>query len=93
MNSTRDYLSPIARLMLALVFIVAGFQKIGAYQETVTYMESQGIPGLLLPAAAAAGRFTRLKCRKIAIKRRDCNSNRFSIRETSMLRSATSCHR
>ena len=49
MNSTRDYLSPVARLMLALVFIVAGFQKIGAYQETVGYMESQGIPGLLLP--------------------------------------------
>lgn len=49
MNSTRDYLSPVARLMLALVFIVAGFQKLGAYQQTVSYMEGQGVPGLLLP--------------------------------------------
>lgn len=49
MSSTRDYLSPVARLMLALVFIVAGFQKLGAYQQTVSYMEGQGVPGLLLP--------------------------------------------
>ncbi|WP_265571089.1 DoxX family protein [Sphingomicrobium nitratireducens] len=53
MNSTRDYLSPIARLLLSLVFIVAGFQKVGAYQETVAYMESQGVPGLLLPLVLA----------------------------------------
>ena len=49
MNSSRDYLSPIARLMLAMVFIVSGIQKIGAYEQTTAYMESQGIPGLLLP--------------------------------------------
>ena len=49
MNSTRDYLSPVARLMLALVFITSGIQKIGGYQDTVAYMESQGVPGLLLP--------------------------------------------
>ena len=36
MNSTRDYLSPVARLMLALVFIVAGFQKLGKpYQNAL----------------------------------------------------------
>ena len=49
MNSSRDYLSPVARLMLALVFIMSGIQKIGGYQETVAYMEAQGVPGLFLP--------------------------------------------
>ncbi|MBW0145427.1 DoxX family protein [Sphingomicrobium clamense] len=49
MNSLRDYLSPVARLMLAMVFIVAGLQKVGSYQETVAYMESQGVSGVLLP--------------------------------------------
>lgn len=40
-----------ARAMLAAVFIMAGFSKIGAgYTGTQAYMESVGLPGLLLPA-------------------------------------------
>ncbi len=40
-----------ARAMLAVVFIIAGFSKIGAgYAGTQAYMESVGLPGLLLPA-------------------------------------------
>ena len=41
------------RAMLAAIFIVAGFGKIGAYAGTQAYMESAGIPGMLLPAVIA----------------------------------------
>ena len=42
------------RAMLAVVFIMAGFSKLGAgYAGTQAYMESAGLPGLLLPAVIA----------------------------------------
>lgn len=42
------------RIMLAMVFIMAGFSKLGAgYAGTQAYMESAGLPGLLLPAVIA----------------------------------------
>jgi putative oxidoreductase len=39
-----------ARILLAAIFFMAGVSKIGAYAATQGYMESQGIPGMLLPA-------------------------------------------
>ena len=41
------------RAMLAAIFILAGLDKIGAYAGTQAYMESAGIPGILLPAVIA----------------------------------------
>ena len=41
------------RTMLAAIFIIAGFGKIGAYAGTQAYMESVGLPGILLPAVIA----------------------------------------
>lgn len=42
------------RAMLAVVFIMAGYSKLGAgYAGTQAYMESAGLPGLLLPAVIA----------------------------------------
>ena len=38
------------RAMLSVMFIMAGISKIGAYAGTQAYMESVGLPGLLLPA-------------------------------------------
>jgi len=38
-----------ARLMLAFIFIVEGWGKIGYYEGTLQYMENHGVPGLLLP--------------------------------------------
>ena len=43
----------VGRAMLAAMFIMAGFSKIGAYDGTAAYMESFGLPGLLLPAVIA----------------------------------------
>ena len=39
----------IARLMLGHIFLIAGLQKIGGYEGTQGYMESAGLPGMLLP--------------------------------------------
>ena len=41
------------RAMLASIFIMAGISKISAYTGTQAYMESAGIPELLLPAVIA----------------------------------------
>lgn len=41
--------SLFARLGLAAIFIMAGLAKITAYEGTVGYMESVGVPGALLP--------------------------------------------
>lgn len=38
-----------ARLLLALVFLLAGISKISGYADTQGYMEAMGIPGALLP--------------------------------------------
>ncbi len=39
--------------MISIIFIMAGFSKIGGYAGTQGYMESVGVPGLLLPAVIA----------------------------------------
>ncbi|WON78989.1 DoxX family protein [Serratia sp. UGAL515B_01] len=40
----------VARILLPILFIVAGYGKIGdAYAGTQQYMEAMGVPGFLLP--------------------------------------------
>lgn len=40
---------PLARLLMAVLFLVAGLGKIFQYQGTQAYMASAGVPGMLLP--------------------------------------------
>ena len=42
------------RVLLSLLFIMAGFNKIIGYSGTAAYMESQGVPGILLPLVILA---------------------------------------
>ena len=55
MNTLFDKLSPYfnitSRVLLAYIFIMAGWSKIGAqaYAGTQGYMEAMGVPGALLP--------------------------------------------
>ena len=43
-----------ARILLGLIFVVAGFGKLGAgYAGTAGYMDSMGVPGGLLPLVIA----------------------------------------
>ena len=41
------------RAMLALIFILSGYAKIGGYEGNLAYMASAGVPGFLLPPAIA----------------------------------------
>ena len=48
-QQTDALISLIARILMAYIFIVAGWGKITAYSATVGYMESMGVPGAMLP--------------------------------------------
>ena len=41
--------SVVARVLLAHIFVMAGMNKIVGYAGTQGYMESMGVPGMLLP--------------------------------------------
>lgn len=41
------------RILLAQIFIISGFSKIGGYAGTQAYMASVGLPGALLPLVIA----------------------------------------
>jgi len=41
--------APAGRVLLSLIFITSGFQKITGYAGTQGYMEAMGVPGALLP--------------------------------------------
>jgi putative oxidoreductase len=41
------------RSLLALLFLLSGVGKLGAYGATAAYMSSQGVPGALLPVVIA----------------------------------------
>lgn len=42
------------RVLVAHIFLLAGLQKIGNYAGTQGYMESMGVPGVLLPLVIVA---------------------------------------
>jgi len=39
--------------MMAFIFVIEGWSKIGHFGGTVQYMESHGVPGMLLPLVIA----------------------------------------
>ena len=53
MKTFQDLAAPIGRTLLALMFLLAGLQKIGGYAATQGFMESMGVPGALLPLVIA----------------------------------------
>jgi len=40
----------LGRLLISIIFIMAGINKISGYEGTQGYMEAMGVPGMLLPA-------------------------------------------
>ena len=53
MNKAYDAADLVGRILIAAIFIAAGYDKIGAYAGTAAYMESMGVPGALLPLVIA----------------------------------------
>ena len=52
-DSTKSVIAPVGRVLLALIFVMAGLQKITGYTGTQQYMEAMGVPGALLPLVIA----------------------------------------
>ncbi len=44
------YTTLLGRLLIAPIFIIAAIGKIGGYTATQGWMETMGVPGILLPA-------------------------------------------
>ena len=53
MNTNRDVAALVARVLLALLFIISGFGKIGGFEGTAGYIASKGLPFPQLMAAGA----------------------------------------
>ena len=53
MKTFQDLAAPIGRILLALMFLMAGLNKISGYAGMQGYMESMGVPGVLLPLVIA----------------------------------------
>lgn len=51
MTATKDTAALIGRILLALMFLTAGFSKIGGFEGTAGYIASKGLP---LPQVGAA---------------------------------------
>jgi putative oxidoreductase len=49
MTKLQAPIAMVARLMLAFIFIIEGWSKLGNYEGTVQYMENHGVWGALLP--------------------------------------------
>ena len=53
MNTQQNLADLLGRVLIAAIFLVAGLNKISGYDGTVGYMESMGVPGVLLPLVIA----------------------------------------
>jgi len=53
MNFIQNYSSLVGRLLISVVFLMAGISKISGYAGTQGYMEAMGVPGALLPVVIA----------------------------------------
>jgi len=49
MEQAAPYAILIGRVLMSLIFLQAGWEKIGGYAGAVEYMRAAGIPGALLP--------------------------------------------
>ena len=49
MNFIQTFSPLVGRIFISLIFIVAGLGKITGYSGTAAYLDSMGIPGMLLP--------------------------------------------
>lgn len=49
MDKLQALAAPVGRLLIALIFLISGINKISGYEGTQGYMEAMGVPGGLLP--------------------------------------------
>ncbi|PCI38173.1 MAG: hypothetical protein COB46_11970 [Rhodospirillaceae bacterium] len=49
MDKVQEFSAPLGRVMIAMIFVMAGVNKISGYEGTQGYMDAMGVPGSLLP--------------------------------------------
>lgn len=54
MERATPYIALVGRILLALIFVAAGYSKIGGYDGTLQYMQAFGVPSFLLPVVIFA---------------------------------------
>ena len=47
--SNSNYVAPAGRVLIALMFVMSGLNKMNNYSNTAGWMEAMGVPGNLLP--------------------------------------------
>ncbi|NGY05147.1 DoxX family protein [Solimonas terrae] len=52
-DSVKPYSDLLGRILIAVLFVIAGWGKISAYAGTQQYMAAMGVPGGLLPLVIA----------------------------------------
>jgi putative oxidoreductase len=45
--------APVGRILISLIFVTSGFNKLINFAGTQAYMESAGVPGMMLPLVIA----------------------------------------
>jgi putative oxidoreductase len=53
MQTLQALAAPVGRILISLIFVVSGFGKISGFVATQSYMDSVGVPGMLLPLVIA----------------------------------------
>jgi putative oxidoreductase len=53
MQTLQNLAAPAGRLLISLIFIISGFNKIANFAGTQGFMDSVGVPGQLLPLVIA----------------------------------------
>jgi putative oxidoreductase len=48
-DAARPYSSLVGRILIAVLFVLSGWSKVGGYAGTQGYMQAHGVPGALLP--------------------------------------------
>ncbi|OZB57924.1 MAG: hypothetical protein B7X31_14130 [Thiomonas sp. 13-66-29] len=76
-NALNALLMAIGRILMAAIFVHAGLSKIDGYAQTAAFMQSHGVPAMLLPLvillelggglALACGLFTRFMAAALAL--------------------------
>ena len=49
MSAIYGFSGLLGRILISFMFLQSGINKIGGYKATLGYMESKGVPGMLLP--------------------------------------------
>ncbi|MFA5941443.1 MAG: DoxX family protein [Sinimarinibacterium sp.] len=49
LTTLKPWIFVVGRVLIAAIFVTAGWGKIGGYEGTQQYMQAMGVPGALLP--------------------------------------------